>query len=353
MELKILENDEKKCVRSKSYNYNFNKKSGLFMRWGKNYEDDPIMAPSAEILDLEISSGNIGTKEETCAGKCKFCYKGNNEGNEPIHNMTFEEFKIIFNKINKNNLLTQVAFGILNISTNKNFFKMMEYARQNGVIPNYTCHGLDVTDKVAQRTSGLCGAVAVSLVNKEKSYDAIKKFSIDNGMIQCNIHFMLSNSTYDNAFNVIDDIASDQRLKNLNAIVFLQYKHKNKNSPHKSVVEVEKYKKLIEYCEEKNVGYGFDSCSCNLYLKSIEGRIDKKKLEMFAEPCESLLESFYVSSKGIGYPCSFVEGIEEGIDVLNCDNFLDDVWNSEIFYKWRKKLLDNNRNCPVYDLKFE
>lgn len=108
------------------------------------------------------------------------CYKGNG-GNAPVHNLSFDEFKIILDKMPP--LLTQIAFGIMNISTNPDFFKMMEYSRERGIIPNYTCHGLDVTDEYAKRTSELCGAVAVSVYNKEKSYDSIKKFT-DNSLKQ-------------------------------------------------------------------------------------------------------------------------------------------------------------------------
>jgi len=281
------------------------------------------------------------------------CYKSNNQGNVPIYNMTFEEFKNIFHKINKNHSLTQVAFGIMNISTNPDFFKMMEYSKKHGVIPNYTCHGLDVTDEVAKKTSELCGAVAVSVVNKEKTYDAVKKFSIDNNMNQCNLHYMLSSISYDDAFNIIDDISTDPRLKKLNAIVFLQYKDKNKNCNHKSITDVNKYTKLINYCDEKKINYGFDSCSAPIYIESIKHKNNKEQLEQYCEKCESQIFSFYISCKGIGYPCSFVEEIEEGTDVLNCNNFIKDVWNNKKATKWRKKLLNNNRNCPVYNLKLK
>jgi hypothetical protein len=67
--------------------------------------------------------------------------------------------------------------AILNNPQVPDFFKMMEYSRENGVIPNNTCHGLDVSDEHAKRTSELCGAVAVSVYDKDKSYDSIKKFT--------------------------------------------------------------------------------------------------------------------------------------------------------------------------------
>jgi hypothetical protein len=171
--MKVLDSKDMKLVRSPNYNYSFNKKTGLFARWGKTRDDDPQMAPSPEILDLEISYGG------KCMGNCKFCYKENG-GDQPIHNMTFDQFKVVIDKIPP--LLTQIAFGIMNISTNPDFFKMMEYAREKGVIPNYTCHGFDVTPEIAKRSSELCGAVAVSVGERveEKRYFRRKKIITDN-----------------------------------------------------------------------------------------------------------------------------------------------------------------------------
>lgn len=37
-------------------------------------------------------------------------------------------------------------------------------------------------------------------------------------------------------------------------------------------------------------------------------------------------------------------------DVLNCNDFIEDIWNNKKAEKWRKKLLDNNRNCPIYNI---
>lgn len=102
------------------------------------------------------------------------CYKENG-GDQPVKNMTFEEFKTVIDKMPP--LLTQIAFGIMNISTNPDFFKMMEYSREKGIIPNFTCHGFDVSPEIAHRVASLCGAVAVSVYDKEKSYNAIEMFT--------------------------------------------------------------------------------------------------------------------------------------------------------------------------------
>jgi MoaA/NifB/PqqE/SkfB family radical SAM enzyme len=341
--MKITENKSGKILSSENYNFIFRKNDGFFMRWGKTTKDDPQFSPyGPEILDLEISSGK-------CNGRCKFCYKDNGV-DDNTHHMTFDEFKTIFHKMPQT--LTQIAFGICDISSNPDFFRMMEYARENGVVPNYTCNGLEVTQEVAQRTADVCGAVAVSLVNKQKSYDAIVEF-LKAGMTQVNMHYMFSEETYDEAFSVIDDISENLKPKGFNAIVFLQYKPKGKNADsYNSVLNVAKYSKLIRYCNEKGVGYGFDSCSAPMFINSVQDNF----LETLAEPCESGLFSSYINCYGKFFVCSFAEGEDEwknGIDVLNCDDFVKDIWNHSRLLEWRERLIKNERNCPIYDLTLD
>ncbi len=347
----IAERGNEKLLSSENYNFIYNKVTGFFARWGKTTktEDDPQMSPfGPEILDLEISSGG------DCKGKCPFCYKCNGEDGDPTHNMTFEEFKIIFDKMPP--VLTQIAFGIMDIQTNPDFFKMMEYAREHGVAPNYTCHGLDMTPELAKRTASLCGAVAVSLVNKTKTFNTIKML-LAEGMRQVNIHYMLSEETYDRAFEIVDEISADPEMKDFNAIVFLQYKSKGRNPDgFHSVLDIAKYKALTDHCESKGMRYGFDSCSGPIFIESLLDTPDREFTEMFVEPCESGLFSSYINCHGQFFVCSFAENEDDwlvGLDVLGCDNFLKDVWHHERLVAWRERLLSKKRSCPIYDLSME
>jgi hypothetical protein len=343
----VMENDEVKIVKSKDYNYHFNKRDGRFARWGKKLEDDPIVAPSPELADVEIVSGG------PCLGKCNFCYKCNNI-NSIKKVMTFDQFKRIFHLFPK--LLNQIAFGITDIYANPDFFKIMEYTRENEIIPNYTTHGIDLDAKAVELTAKLCGAVAVSIVNKEKSYDAIASFT-KAGMNQVNIHYMLSLETYEKAFKIIDDIKSDPRLAQINAIVFLQYKDKNPYSKFHSVLDIEKYKKLISYCEDKKINYGLDSCSSNIFIESIKDRENRVQLEQCVDSCESMRMSIYVNCDGFAFPCSFCEnmlGWETGIDLFKIKDFVKEVWHHERVESWRKALIATMKNgcacCPIYNL---
>lgn len=64
--MKLLENSKLKIVKSEDYNYIFDKTNGVFVRWGKTKEDDPVMAPSPEILDCEITT--------ICGMGCPYCF---------------------------------------------------------------------------------------------------------------------------------------------------------------------------------------------------------------------------------------------------------------------------------------
>jgi len=349
--MKIKENKTSKHIRSQYYNYNFDKVTGYFERWGQTKEDDPAFAPGPEILDLEISSGK-------CKGNCTFCYKSNGVGSS--YNMTFEEFRTIFHKLGP--FITQIAFGITDIDANPDFFKMAEYSREHGVIPNFTMHGLDdITPERVADIKRIFGACAISIYDQNKSFNWIKALT-DAGMDQINIHYMVAEETYDSAFKLADDIKSDIRTEKLNALVFLQCKEKGaaEGSFH-SISHPDKYKKLVEYMIEKEVNFGFDSCSAPLFLKSIEGVKNEKVYTQLAEPCESGIFSSYINDKGVYFPCSFAEDIVAGIDVLGCNDFIADVWNHKQTKEWREKLINSSkgcnckfsnglcRSCPIYE----
>jgi hypothetical protein len=63
-----------------------------------------------------------------------------------------------------------------------------------------------------------------------------------------------------------------------------------------------------------------------------------------------MLFSQYVNVDGILFPCSFNEhtGIP-GVEVKSLGDFLGEYWNSgSAANSWRKRLIQNDRECPVY-----
>ena len=339
--MKIRENENRKEFSSPGYNYVFNKQTGFFARWGKNRDDDPDYSPfGPEILDIEISSGK-------CSGNCAFCYKENG-ANVPEKHMTLDAFKLIAKSFPKT--LTQIAFGITDINANPSFFPIMKHAKDLGIAPNYTTNGNGVIKEVAQITAELCGAVAVSLYDVDTCYNAIEKFC-EAGMEQVNIHYMLSEETIENAFVTLHDIKSDPRLKDLNAIVFLQYKpHGRGQNNFTPIHNLVRFEELIMMAKNLGVGIGFDSCTAPIYLKTIQDWKDYENLSKFAEPCESGLFSLYINVDGEYFPCSFMEG-EKGWEKGLRDwkawkfDFIQDIWYHRDLIKWRMNLIRSSLGC--------
>lgn len=341
----LLENDKGKILLNDNYKFVFNKKTGFFVRSGKTKTDDPDpILGLPEIADIEIST--------SCSEGCKFCYKANIKNGEY---MSLKTFKIVFSKLPKT--VTQIAFGIGDINSNPDMWKIFDYCNKNGVIPNVTVNGKGITDEIADKLVSKCGAVAVSLYDKDSTYNTIKLLT-DKGLNQVNIHFMLANETLEKAYEVIKDIKTDSRLKKLKAIVFLSLKKKGRAEKQFNNLSQDKFEEFMNILLSKNIPFGFDSCSAQKFIKTIKNHKEEKykQLEVFAEPCESSLFSSYINVKGEYFPCSFMEGTkdwEKGLSVVECEDFIEDIWNSEINKIFKHKVIDcrnNCKSCPVYDI---
>jgi len=340
-----------KIVKSDDYNYVFHARNGQFMRWGKTYEDDPHWSPfGPEILDIEISTICHGPK----GVPCQFCYKSNTgEGTY----MSFETFAAIFRKFPP--VLTQIAFGIGDITGNPDMWKIFEHCRSHGIIPNVTINGAGLTDDIVQKLVHYCGAVAVSHYDDDLCFDAVDRLT-KAGLKQVNIHKLLAAETYESCFALVAAAKADPRLAKLKAIVFLWLKPKGDRNTFHQLADLADYRKLVDYAMAQGVGIGFDSCSAPRFVEAVKDRPDFKNIEPMIEPCESTLFSYYIDVNGCGFPCSFCEDRPEfkGIDLTTVTNFKTEVWNHPETKLFREKILcnvDGNgcRNCWVYKLGFD
>ena len=343
----IVENEKKKILSSSEANYIFDKETGNMLTWGKTKDDDAIMFPAPTILDLEITTSCSGVSGVLCP----FCYKSNNPHGK---NMSYDTFKKIFDKLPKS--LTQIAFGADSKGlSNPDMFDMMLYARDKGVIPNITV--AELNEDTACKLASICGAVAVSrYANKDVCYDSIKMLT-DCGLDQVNMHFMIAEETYDRALETINDIKTDSRLAKLNAIVFLSLKTKGRGKKGFNQLSQEKFNSLVRACEDNGIGFGFDSCSGVKYFHSLTDD-NYEKMSQYIQPCESTLESSYINVDGEFHPCSFTEGTEgweTGLSVVDCEDFVKDIWNHPRTWEFRDKLLATTcknrfgcRECPIY-----
>jgi len=330
--------------RSLTYNYNFDENTGYFERWGKTVADDPEFSIFGnEILDIEITDICNGVNGKVCP----FCYKSNKPTN--TNNMSLENFKTVIDKMPK--IITQIAIGAdAQATANPHIWKMMEYSRSKGIVPNITV--ADISNDTADKLAKYCGAVSVSLYDdKNYCYDSVKKL-VDRGMKQINIHVMVHKNNLAQIYDVFDDYRDDERLKGMNSIVLLSLKKKGRGETFDTLPQ-DKFNFLVNYALDNDVPFGFDSCSCHKFLESVKDHEDFKTFSILSEPCESGLFSAYVNVNAEFFPCSFTEntnGWETGIKIDNDTDFLKDIWYNSRTIRFRVKLLANGRNCPIYQI---
>lgn len=347
----VFENNKVKFLRSLNYNFNFDKTNGYFERWGKTKEEDPPFSPfGPEIWDFEVSTICRGPGAAYGTGiPCSFCYKSSTPNGK---NISFDNFKTIFNKIPIT--CTQIAFGLdAQCESNPDIWKIMDYCRNNNynyLVPNVTV--ADINNETAEKLAKHCGAVSVSRYsNKELCYNSVKKLT-DYGLKQCNIHAMISNETYEQTIETINDIKYDNRLKNLGSIVYLSLKQKGRGKNYTQLSQ-EKFDHIIKLSQEYEISYGLDSCSAHKLFSYIDRNTGLDNIKQCIDPCESLCFSFYTGVDGNSYACSFAENENEwknGINMYKCEDFLDDVWYNNKSIIFRENLIKNNRNCPLYQI---
>lgn len=371
-----------KVFKNSNYNYFFDKNTGFFCRWGNAsqnlkgkmdtrflgmftiwsyfFDDDmdqffadiqteADMSKSVpEILDMEISEICDGVPG---IGPCSFCYKSNvgNRGD----NMTLSTFKKIFDKLPKS--ITQIAFGIGNLSSHPEMWDIFDYARQMGLIPNITING-NATKEDINKLSKIMGAVAVSCYDRNLTYDTIQSLT-DKGMRQINIHQMISEETYEDTYQILKDRLTDERLSKMNAVVLLSLKPKGRSKGRYTQLSQEKFNQLIEFSIQNNLSIGFDSCSAAKVNNFISLDPENRSyMETFIEPCEASHYSTYVNVRGEYYPCSFAEGENEwkqGIQLENVQDFMSEVWNNPKVRGFGDKVQNCrqcNIGCPIYEI---
>lgn len=350
--------------KDNNFNMYFRKSDGFTAKWGKTFDDDPAYNPFGnEIADIEITKACRGIRNKEGKRKpCAFCYKSNSSSGTY---MNFDTFKKVFDKLNEAKTMTQIAFGVdaeASEDLNPDIWKIFEYTKNNGVTPNVTV--ADITPYTAEKIVSLCGACAVSAyqTNKNCCYDTIRLL-LDEAKKQgkknfaVNIHIMISKETLSFVHEVINDYMNDERLKGMNAIVFLSLKQKGRGEYFNKVTENE-FKEVVDKCFENNIKFGMDSCSANKFMKAIEHRDNYDELMTMIENCEKLIYSLYINDEAKLFPCSFMEregDWKDGVDMLNINNFTQDVWYHDKVKKDRDISLKcieckGCNSCAYYDV---
>jgi MoaA/NifB/PqqE/SkfB family radical SAM enzyme len=338
----VVEHGQLKLTDGPGYHSVFDRVSGFHARWGDTTDEDPQLAPGPEILDIEIATACDGV----AGAPCRFCYKSNTRRGVQ---MSFETYKDLFARLPPTT--TQIAFGIGNLYGHEDMWQIFQHTRDNGVVPNVTINGWQLTDELADRLVAVMGAIAVSRYTpKDTCYDAVKKLT-DRGMRNVNIHQLVSADTHASCMELLEDMATDPRLAKLNATVFLMLKPKGRG-PSLRPIARDQYAELVQTALSRRLRIGVDSCSVPSFLSVTEGHPYRPWLVQSTDPCESGLFSLYIDVHGNAWPCSFGEGRDdlEPVNVLEADDFIEDVWNGPEISRWRERLCGNCRSCPLWKL---
>lgn len=401
----FIDNDRFKIIHSKDFNYFFNKENGDSERWGRTKEecDDPIHCDLGPIvMDLELCKdinndnlekykNEILLENKQCIGKCPWCFKDNGIY-KYTHVMTFIKFKEALMKMCNTHIkineklyyhlekipyngkmiramdypninwetdicncspLSQVALVNTNLTTNTELLRICEFARKMGVVPDVTCHGKDdLSDDFLSRLCYLCGNVAVSKYDKEKTYNLVQRLHY-LGSRQTDIDIFLSEETYENAMNTCIDYLNDGRLKYIHSLTFLMLKQHGRGKKFHQISE-EHYRKLYDFIFDNKIVFAIDPCQY-FRLKDYLIKYRQNELKDFDtvyDKCDGNRSSCYVNTLGEFYPCAFMEDEPQWKNppnVFDCYNFIDEIWNGPRSQMYNVELMTNGFSCPMFN----
>ena len=304
----------------------FNPKNGTLVRTnvlnesGQETKFEPVSRFLPELIDFGIM-GHC-SNEITCKEMGVLCY----QGNKNRQNLSFDKYKQVIDQIK--GYTFQIALGGKgDPNKHEEFLKILQYTKQNGIIPNLTTSGHNITSEEIDAIVSNCGSVAVSFYSKldsnfkETNNETINTIARFVKRIPTNIHYVITNSTIDDAIKRLSNNIFPEKI---NGVIFLLYKPVGKAiHSSDSIIDINKMHNFFDCVFKIRHPFkiGFDTCfSSYLYLYD-----HSLLLNNSIQKCESGRFSCYISCDFKLYSCSFKQESENGI-VLTDNNFLD-AWN--------------------------
>lgn len=296
----------------------FNPSTGEIVIDGDGFCNTPVL------LDVSLTN--------KCGFRCPYCYKHSSpDGTE----MSFQDFELLIRRM-KEAKVFQVAYGGGNPNEHPNFIEILRKTFEEGIIPNYSTNGSNLSEEIIEATSKYCGAVAVSIHENIDEYrNLIEKMT--SKIKKVNVHFVMTK-------NKIDEIKSfliDPPLwaQSINAIVLLRYKNV-RNSIEKEPNEKE-YAEIFKCAEKSKFKIAFDACSYPLIQKFLP-HVDKNLYDY----CQGSRSSAYINEKLIMSPCSFDLNIDNNNDLH--DFTIEEIFTNSQIFKNRANEILKNKICMQY-----
>ena len=311
-------------------------RSNIYDADGNDTGIDPFMGSFPELLDIGIMGHCAHGQSGLCLQSGVECYQNGLGLIEP--NMPFEDFKAIIDECRGRTF--QIALGGRgDPDMHEDFLQIIKYARDNGVVPNFTTSGFGLDEHLLPDIKKYCGAVAVSWYRNQYTLRAIELF-LSYG-IRTNIHYCLSNATIDEAIEMMEQ---KKYPKEINRIIFLLHKPVGLGT-HEQVLQVDdpKVRHFFSLFNEHRYAdrAGFDSCSVPALLQ-----FSPNIHPMCMEACEAGRFSAYISPDCRLYPCSFEQNPSFGVSIRG--HGIEGAWNSEPFETFRSRFHGKCSGCPQY-----
>lgn len=328
-------------VHDKKYHFKsiFDPKTGYGLRSnvfdpdGNDTGKDPFMASYPELLDIGIMGHCAHGQSGLCALSGVECYQSGATLCEP--HMSLEQFKAIIDQ-SKGRTFQVALGGRGDPDLHEDFVTMIQYAKANQVVPNFTTSGFKLNLNLLDDIRKNCGAVAVSWYRSDYTIKALEAF-IAAG-VKTNIHYCLSNETIDEA---IDLLINKKYPTGVNRIIFLLHKPVG-SGRYENVLNVSdpRVKKFFSLFDEASftTQVGFDSC-CVPALHQFTHKIHPSTIE----PCEAGRFSAYISPDNRLFPCSFERDAGQSIS-LNTHS-IQEAWESDVFNQFRNYHLSACPHC--------
>lgn len=331
--MRILYDEKNKYIATFDETSGFSARSGVLTPDGYEEDQDPFMASFPELIDIGIMGHCAHGLSGLCLKSGVECYQSGATLQAP--NLPFEDFKGIIDQIKGRTF--QVALGGRgDPDQHEDFIKILSYAYENQVVPNFTTSGLGLKPILLPAIKRFCGAVAVSYYRSETTDRALKTLS-DYG-IKTNLHYVLSHKTIEEA---IDLLKSKKYFSQINKIIFLLHKPVGLGTVENMLtIKHPLLKTFFSLIEDPSIGErcGFDSCSVPALLNYTENLLPES-----IEACEASRFSAYISPDFRLYPCSFEQSLAESID-LNTHS-IEEAWHSETFKNFRKRFEGKCEGC--------
>lgn len=308
-------------------------RSNVYDDAGNETASEAFMGSLPDLLDIGIMGHCAHGLSGLCALSGVQCYQEGGHRIEP--HLSYKDFTSIINQA-KGRVFQVALGGRGDPDMHPDFIKILHYCYHHGITPNFTTSGYGLKEEFLPMIKQYCGAVAVSWYRHDITLRTIERL-IKYG-IKTNIHYVLSNSTLEEA---IDRIENNGFPEGFNRIIFLMHKPIGQGELSEVLrydnPRVQHFFELID-CKERADKTGFDSCGVPGLIHFTHNLHDSS-----IEACEAGRFSAYISNDFKLIPCSFEKNPVYSVS-LN-EKTLIDAWNSDVFKQFRGKQSSQCHTC--------